>query len=459
MSEEAEERVTSKIKDNSKVFFSYVRKNMKLKAKIGPLKDCETYTSDSKRMAEILNSQYKDMFSYIKDSYPPMYNNPIQVPALDDIQFTKEDLIQVMKSIHPSSASRHDQFPAYLLKHYAEELSVPLEIMWRRSLDSGKMPEGILKSIITPIYKNSGTKSDPANYRPVALTSQLTKLFERVLHKTILDHLITNNLINDSQHGFRPGRGTLTQLLNYYQTILSELENSNQVDAIYLDFAKAFDKVDHHILLHKLEHHGISGKIITWIRTFLTNRVQAVRVNGILSSFLKVTSGVPQGSVLGPLLFIIMMFDINASLCYAYISSFADDTRLWKEIHNTLSCQALQDDLNSTIVWADTNNMAFNNSKFEQIRYGNAELVQQTSYKTSDGNTIQVKEHVRDVGVTMSNDLSFSHHIKEHRCQGKANVWLDSEDFFFTTERSSYHSIQVHGHTHSRILFSIVVTL
>ena len=103
------------------------------------------------------------------------------------------------------------------------------------------MPVGIIKSIITPIYKNSGAKSDPANYRPVALTSQLTKLFERVFHRAILNHLIDYNLLKESQHGFRPGRGTLSQLLNYYHTILDEIQTANEVDAIYLDFSKAFD--------------------------------------------------------------------------------------------------------------------------------------------------------------------------------------------------------------------------
>ena len=140
--------------------------------------------------------------------------------------------------------------------------------------------------------------------------------------------------------------------------------------------------------------------------------VQAVKVNGILSSFTKVTSGVPQGSVLGPLLFIIMMFDVNASLCYTFIGSFADDTRLWKAITDISSCNELQDDLNATIEWADLNNMQFNNKKFELIRYGIQLLEALRQYVTSDSEVIKCKDHVRDLGVAMSNDLTFSHHIK-----------------------------------------------
>ena len=231
--------------------------------------------------------------------------------------------------------------------------------MWRKSLDCGTMPEGLIRSIITPIYKG-GTKCEPPNYRPVALTSHLTKVFERVLHKAILNHLIDNNLLNESQHGFRPGRGTLSQLLKFYDSILTMLESGGNVDSIHLDFAKAFDKVDHQMLLQKLKYHNIGGKILNWITTFLTNRVQAVRVDNQLSAFTKVKSGVPQGSVLGPLLFLIMMFDIDIDICTAMIASFADDTKLWQLVKTDFCSDLLQLDLNTAYQWADTNNKEFN---------------------------------------------------------------------------------------------------
>ena len=178
------------------------------------------------------------MFSEVRPNYPEMFTSRLNVPKLEDIIFTTEEITDVLKNIKQSSASGFDNFPAYLLKHCASSLATPLLIMWRRSLDSGTMPEGIIKSIITPIFKNSGSKCDPANYRPVALTSQLTKVFERILHKAILSHLIDNALINEGQHGFRPGRGTLSQLLFFYNTILEELEEGGKVDAIYLDLPK-----------------------------------------------------------------------------------------------------------------------------------------------------------------------------------------------------------------------------
>ena len=152
---DSEAKATDKIKSNPKVFFAYSSRKRSHKANIGPLKTGNNYTSDSKKMAEILNNQYKDMFSYMKDTYPPLYDQDLPVPPLVDLNFSEDDLIGIMKKISPSSASGHDQFPSFLLKHFAQVLAKPLCILWRRSLDSGLMPEGIIKSIITPISVSS----------------------------------------------------------------------------------------------------------------------------------------------------------------------------------------------------------------------------------------------------------------------------------------------------------------
>ena len=141
------------------------------------------------------------------------------------------------------------------------------------SLDTGKTIEGKIISIVTPIYK-SGEKSDPGNYRPVALTNNLTKIFERILKKALVKHLESNNLLNNTQHGFRRGRSTVTQLLRYYDSILSMLEKGHKVDSIYLDFSKAYNKVDHNILLKKIESLNISGKVVNWIEIFSKGEIK-----------------------------------------------------------------------------------------------------------------------------------------------------------------------------------------
>ena len=182
--------------------------------------------------------------------------------------------------------------------------------MWRASLDTGLMPEGRSKSIITPIFKG-GNKSEAKDYRPVSLTNHTTKIFERVLRKALIKHMESNNVLNNTQHGFRSGRSCISQLLSYYDSVLSLLDQGHAVDAIYLDFAKAFDKVDHTILLKKLSSVNVGGKIWSWIKEFLTNREQRVKVEGFTSAPRRVISGVPQGSVLGPLLFLVMIMDID----------------------------------------------------------------------------------------------------------------------------------------------------
>ena len=148
----------------------------------------------------------------------------------------------------------------------------------------------------------------------------------------MVDFMEENDLFNNSNHGFRAGRACLSQLLAHFDKVLSRLEDGLNVDTIYLDFSKAFDKVDHRILMEKLNSIGIGGKLAKWIHSFLFDREQVVIVNGIKSTGTRVLSGVPQGSVLGPLLFLVMMMDIDNDIVSSFLSSFADDTRISKEI-------------------------------------------------------------------------------------------------------------------------------
>ena len=278
-------------------------------------------------MADILNAQYESAFSKPLDSYDHIHFTQAQCEELSDLHFTQKDIIDAVDEMCGNSAPGPDGITAYFIKEYIEVLAKPLHYMWRTSLDTGLMPEGTNQSIVTPIFKG-GCRTLPKDYRPVALTNHVTKVFERVMRKAIIEHLETNNLLNESQHGFRNFRSTITQLMRFYDSILSLLEKGQAVDAIYLDFSKAFDKVDHTILLKKLNSVNIKGRIRDWIKEFLQNREQRVRVQGSLSNSKVVRSGVPQGSVLGPLLFLIMICDIDSETLEAIVGIFADDTRI-----------------------------------------------------------------------------------------------------------------------------------
>ena len=245
----------------------------------------------------------------------------------------------------------------------------------------------------------------------MALTNHLTKIFERVMRTAIVDHLEINDLMNKTQHGFRKGHSTITQILTYYDSILTILEDGHNIDSVYLDFSKAFDKVDHTLLLKKVESLGISGKILKWIKEFLTNRQQQVRVEDVLSAKEWVKSGVPQGSVIGPLLFLIMMLDINNNIIHSWLGSYADDTRLWKCINGRQDQKLFQEELNKLYKWAEDNNMEYNDNKFELITFGKSS---QRNYKSPNGTAIKRKTVIKDLGVYVAADCKFDDHIKNY---------------------------------------------
>ena len=239
----------------------------------------------------------------------------------------------------------------------------------------------------------------------MALTNHLVKIFERVVRMDIVRHLEENMLMNPSQHGFKTGHSTMTDLLAYMDSVLSILEAGEEVDVVYLDLAKAFDKVDHNVLLHKMFHLGIRGKVLSWLREFLKNRKQAVRVGGHLSELQWVVSGVPQGSVLGPLLFIIMMLDVDRGVSSGLIS-YADDTKLWKAMSKHLE---LQGNLNSVYGWIGVNNMSLNGPKFLHLHIGRAQ--EDELFLSNENEIIQTAKTAKDLGVTFSADLKFETHI------------------------------------------------
>ena len=400
----------NKMKSNPKFFYQYVKKNLKSESKIGPMQDAEgTLHTDAKVKADLLQKQYCKAFSDPSKANISDLNRMCH-ETISDIEITTKDVTDAIKEIPKHASPGPDKLPAIVLKECAEQLSSAIAKIWRKSLDTGEIPDILKLQTIIPLYKK-GNKTLPENFRPVSLTSHLTKLFERILRRNLIKHIESNNLLSENQHAFRVGRCCLSQLLHHIEYVLETLEDKCNIDVIYLDFAKAFDKVDHKILLNKVRQFGIDGKIYNWIENFLSNRYQQVIVDGVLSSKEKVISGVPQGTVLGPLLFLIYINDLEAELKKSILRIFADDSKVVKKIINQDDHEELQGELNIAMKWAESNNMELNKKKFQLMQYGKDEQLK-IPYETGL-EQLKSENDIKDLGVYLSCNLQWEKQIVE----------------------------------------------
>ena len=239
-------------------------------------------------------------------------------------------------------------------------------------METALIPSNLETQFVAPIYKKGDRPTLAllsANYRPISLTSHQIKVLERVVRNRMVVYLESNALLSGNQHGFRKGRSCLIQLLQHYDEILLNMNAGYETDVIYLDYAKAYDKVDHKLLLQKLKAYGITGRLYQWIKSFLSNRHQTVVIDGQHSEPKPVASGVPQGSVLGPILFIIYINDLHDVVKNCKTGSFADDTKLKGNIDIAEDTLDVQEDLKSVIAWSMKNNMSLHKDKFIYLRY------------------------------------------------------------------------------------------
>ena len=222
-----------------------------------------------------------------------------------------------------------------MLKECIDFVALPLLHIFNLSLSTGIFPSQLKTSRIIPIFKK-GNKSRVANYRPVSLMSFFGKVLEKIIKKQIEEFLSESKYIRDSQHGFSRGKSCLSNLLICQDSIIQMIDEGSSVDIIYLDFQKAFDKVPHHRLLEKIKEAGVEGELLNWLGNWLKGRTQRVGINGCFSDWSEVTSGVPQGSILGPLLFTIYINDLEDGISSKMLK-FADDSKLWgKQIQRVI---------------------------------------------------------------------------------------------------------------------------
>ena len=409
---ENEKRCIDCMKENPRMFYSFVNQQRNRRNEIGPFKIDGELIYNGNEICEKLKLEYSSQMSKKSNTENSIQFEENNEDDLTDIVFDKKNIEDAIDELNENSSAGPDGLPSIFLKKTKKIISKPLAMLLRKSIDEGKIPEIFKLAYITPIHKG-GSRQKPEQYRPVSLTSQIMKVFERVIKQKIMKHLILNHKLNKGQHGFVPGRSTQTQLLAHYNDIYETLMEGKRLDTVFLDFAKAFDKVDHDILLEKVKKHKISGKIGRWLGEFLKDRKFRVVANNCISEEADVISGVPQGTVLAAILFLIMISDIDENVKHCIVRSFADDTRVSKKVNNTEDTKLMQNDLEGIYEWAKSNKMEFNTNKFEQMIHGNANSVVIESYKASLGDEIQIKDTVKDLGILASNDLLFKEHMNK----------------------------------------------
>ena len=371
-------------------------------------------------MADLLQDQYAAVFSNPENKSKKVPSSPDKSEIhIEDLEFSREDIEKAIDEISENSACGENDIPAIILKRCKLTISHPIKLIWQHSIDTGTIPSVYKKQTVTPVHKKK-SRALPENYRPISLTSHVIKIFERIIRNKIVAHLEGNKLLCKHQHGFRKGRSCLTQLLAHIDAILLNALDGADTDVIYLDYQKAFDKVDHEILLKKLKMYGIRGKLYNWLEEYLKDRPQVVAIKGQHSYETKVVSGVPQGTVLGPVLFLIYINDLQDCVTQSMLSCFADDSRIKKKITSTEDVDSLQLDLHNVENWSKENNMSLHAEKFELLCHSikNPSLIselpfhqQYYQYKTETGIDIDPQTKVRDLGIDVSTDLSWTPQI------------------------------------------------
>jgi ribonuclease P/MRP protein subunit RPP40 len=396
-----EKKLAGDVKSNSKSFFAYVRSKQRTKDKVGPLKDnLGKVIEDDQETANLLNNYFSSVFTIEDCGNIPeplkVFKGKFEEEGLMNIKITSELVENKLKSLKVDKCPGLDGIHPKMLFELRKEIAGPLAKLYNASLDSGIVPDDWKDAGVTPLFKK-GNKSEAQNYRPVSMTSLICKIMESILKDAILSHLNKFSLIRGSQHGFTRGRSCLTNLLEFLEEITFQLDEGKPVDLIYLDFAKAFDKVPYQRLFKKLTAHGIGGEILKWIQGWLMGRRQKVSINKTYSDWKDVLSGVPQGSVLGPLLFLIYINDLDVDVL-SKLSKFADDTKLGKGVSSERDVEILREDLNKIFQWSVDWQMSFNTDKCSVIHMGKNN--KEAQYKMG-GNEIKKSKKERDLGVIM----------------------------------------------------------
>jgi hypothetical protein len=403
--------IESGIDGDIKYFWNYIKsKRLSKNCDLGSLSNM-VYNGNTVHKNEIPQA-FADYFSSVYDSTASSYNVSVDHDVKwadnhDAGYFSVDQVVKAINRLKSKKSSGPDEIPAYVVKGCRDVIAKPLCYIFNLALFSHTFPDRWKVAKVVPIFK-SGCRENIENYRPISLINSFAKVFEILLFDQI--YLCVKSKINPQQHGFLPFKSSTTNLMELTYDISVELDVGGRVDVIYTDFSKAFDKVNHDVLLQKLFNIGFSTNFTKFIASYLQNRSQVVSISNLNSNSYISKSGVPQGSNLGPLLFLIFINDLPDVLTSCKSLLYADDLKLYRPIRNKTDEESLQADINALCDWCLSNKLYLNVKKCFSMSFNRRKNRVLLNYSVNGKQLDQVFK-IRDLGVIFDSELKFDDHL------------------------------------------------
>ena len=435
-----EQNLIGDMKQNPKLYHGHCRRTLKTKQGVTNVVNGDgIMTETEQETAASLNRYYHSVFTRDDGTLTPDFPDRTE-ERISDVIFSVNNIEERLQEINPNEATGPDGVEGRLLKECAEEMAPILHGIYRKSLDEGEVPEVWKEAEIVPIHKG-GSKAVMANFRPVALTSVVCKILEKIICSAILAFLVTNDLISKQQHGFVRGRSCQTNILLCLERWTELVDSGKSVDIAYFDYAKAFDKVSHRLLLIKLRAYGIEGKLLAWLAAWLDGRRQRVVVGNTKSPWLPVVSGTTQGTVLGFLLFLVYINDLPGQCApqdESLIMLLADDTKTFQVVEGDEEQQKrnrdkMQDRIDCIAQWASSWRMEINPTKSKVMHVGRTNPG--LSYYVN-GSEIKAVTSEKDIGFWVTDDLSTSTHVHKARSKALGEIIRIKRNFSFIDKQA-----------------------
>lgn len=407
--------VENSISNNPKHFWSFIKSKSKSNAIPSSMNSGDHLFNSGETICNAFSSYFYSTFLTPTDNgtarLPDLYDSSLVttscVSDISKIIFSPADVEKLLANLDASKSAGPDNVPGAFLMGCAKSLGLPLYLLFKRSLDEHSIPMIWKRAYITPVHKK-GPKQDITNYRPISKLCIVAKVFEKIVYNQL--YVALSRYFSPSQHGFLKGRCTVSNLALLNNFVTDAMSEGFQVDVVYTDYSKAFDRIRHSILLRKLANIGIRGDLLRWFSSYIHNRSQAVVINNYISSWVTVPSGVPQGSLLGPLLFVVFVNDVGLSLRSSQLLCFADDMKIYAKITSVSDAENLQADLVRLEDYCVCSELDLNTSKCSVVTFSRKRNAIHFDYVLK-GKTLQRVSTMSDLGVVHDSKLLFDTHI------------------------------------------------